>query len=93
MSGCRYHIHLRNIFIIAIIVYVAFVFINQQNTLNDYNKDTEKLNQQIASEEATNENLNEQKENVNSLEFIEEMAREKLDMYYPNERVYMDQGM
>ncbi len=84
---------LRNIFIIAIIVYVAFVFINQQNTLNDYNKDTEKLNQQIASEEATNENLNEQKENVNSLEFIEEMAREKLDMYYPNERVYMDQGM
>ena len=84
---------LRNIFIIAIIVYVAFVFINQQNTLNDYNKDTEKLNQQIASEEATNENLNEQKENVNSLGFIEEMAREKLDMYYPNERVYMDQGM
>ena len=84
---------LRNIFIIAIIVYVAFVFINQQNTLNDYNKDTEKLNQQIASEEARNENLNEQKENVNSLEFIEEMAREKLDMYYPNERVYMDQGM
>lgn len=84
---------LRNIFIIAIIVYVAFVFINQQNTLNDYNKDTEKLNQQIASEKATNENLNEQKENVNSLEFIEEMAREKLDMYYPNERVYMDQGM
>ena len=84
---------LRNIFIIAIIVYVAFVFINQQNTLNDYNKDTEKLNQQIASEKATNENLNEQKENVNSLEFIEEMAREKLDMYYHNERVYMDQGM
>ena len=84
---------LRNIFIIAIIVYVAFVFINQQNTLNDYNKDTEKLNQQIASEEATNEDLKQQKDNVNSLEFIEEMAREKLDMYYPNERVYMDQGM
>ena len=84
---------LRNLFIIAIIVYITFVFIDQQKTLNEYSKNTEELNQQIASEEATNEDLNQQKDNVNSLEFIEEMAREKLDMYYPNERVYMDQGM
>ena len=84
---------LRNIFIIAIIIYIAFVFINQQKTLNEYSKNTEELNQQIASEQATNEELNQKKDDVNSLEFIEEMAREKLDMYYPNERVYMDQGM
>ena len=84
---------LRNLLIIAIVVYIAFVFINQQKTLNEYSKNTEELNQQIASEKATNEELNQQKDNVNSLEFIEEMAREKLDMYYPNERVYMDQGM
>ena len=84
---------LRNLLIIGIIIYVAFVFIDQQKTLNEYSKNTEELNQQIASEEATNEDLNQQKDNVNSLEFIEEMAREKLDMYYPNERVYMDQGM
>lgn len=83
----------RNIIIIAIIIYIVFVFINQQKTLNEYGKDTEKLNQQIASEKTENDDLNQQKENVNSLEFIEEMAREKLDMYYPNERVYMDQGM
>ena len=84
---------LRNLLIIAIVIYVAFVFIDQQKTLNEYSKNTEELNQQIASEEATNEELNQQKDNVNSLDFIEEMAREKLDMYYPNERVYMDQGM
>ena len=84
---------LRNLLIIAIIVYIAFVFIDQQKTLNEYSKNTEELNQQIASEKATNEELNQQKDNVNSLEFIEEMAREKLDMYHPNERVYMDQGM
>ncbi len=84
---------LRNLLIIAIIIYIAFVFINQQKTLNQYSKNTEELNQQIASEEATNEDLKQQKDNVNSLEFIEEMAREKLDMYYPNERVYVDQGM
>ena len=84
---------LRNLLIIAIIIYIAFVFINQQKTLNQYSKNTEELNQQIASEKATNEDLNQEKDNVNSLDFIEEMAREKLDMYYPNERVYMDQGM
>ena len=84
---------LRNVFIVAIIIYIVFVIINQQKTLNEYSQDTEDLTQQIASEEEKNNDLNQQKDNVNSLEFIEEMAREKLDMYYPNERVYMDQGM
>ena len=84
---------LRNLLIIAIAIYVIYIFINQQKTLNEYSKNTEELNQQIASEKQKNEDLNQQKENVNSLEFIEEMAREKLDMYYPNERVYVDQGM
>ena len=84
---------LRNLLIIAIAIYVIYIFINQQKTLNEYSKNTEELNQQIASEKQTNEDLNQQKDNVNSLEFIEEMAREKLDMYYPNERVYVDQGM
>ena len=58
---------LRNLLIIAIIIYIAFVFINQQKTLNQYSKNTEELNQQIASEEATNEDLKQQKDNVNSL--------------------------
>ncbi len=84
---------LRNLLIIAIAIYVIYIFINQQKTLNEYSKNTEELNQQIASEKQTNEDLNQQKDNVNSLEFIEEMAREKLDMYHPNERVYVDQGM
>ena len=84
---------LRNILIIAIAIYVVFVFVNQQQTLNEYSKNTEKLNQQIAEEKANNEDLNQKKDDVNSLDFIEEMAREKLDMYYPNEKVYIDQGM
>ncbi len=84
---------LRNLFIIAIIIYVVFVLVNQQKTLNEYSKNAEELNEEIASEQETNDKLNEQKDNVDSLEFIEEMAREKLDMYYPNERVYIDQGM
>ena len=84
---------LRNILIIIVAIYVIFVFVNQQKTLNEYSKNSEELTEQIATEKANNEELNQKKEDVNSLEFIEEMAREKLDMYYPNERVYMDQGM
>ena len=30
------------------------------------------------------------KTNINSLEYIEKIAREKLDMYLPNEKVYID---
>ena len=84
---------LRNILIIIVAIYVIFVFVNQQKTLNEYSKNSEELTEQIATEKANNEELNQKKEDVNSLEFIEEMAREKLDMYKPNERVYVDQEM
>ncbi len=84
---------LRNILIIVVAIYVIFVFVNQQKTLNEYSKNSEELKEQIATEKANNEELNQKKDDVNSLEFIEEMAREKLDMYKPNERVYVDQGM
>ena len=84
---------LKILLILAIAIYVIFVFINQQKTLNEYSKKSEELQQQIADEENNNQELNQKKDDVNSLEFIEEMAREKLDMYKPNERVYVDQGM
>ena len=37
--------------------------------------------------------LEEEKQNTNSLEYIEKLAREKLGMYLPNERVYIDSNM
>ena len=83
----------KKLIILAIAIYTIFTLINQQKTLNQYSKQSEELNKRIAEETANKEDLAKQKENVDSLEFIEEMAREKLDMYYPNERVYMDQGM
>ena len=44
-------------------------------------------------EKQEKEELAKKKEDVNSLEFIEQTAREKLDMFYPNEKVYIDKGM
>lgn len=84
---------LRNLIFVIIAIYMIFVLINQQKTLNRYSKNAEELQQQIATEEANKEELLQKQEAVNSLEFIEEMAREKLDMYYPYERIYVDKGM
>lgn len=83
----------KKILILIIAIYAIFTLVNQQKTLNQYSKNSEELTEQINEQKAYNEELAKQKENVNSEEFIEQMAREKLDMYYPNEKVYVDNGM
>ena len=70
-----------------------FTLISQQNTLNQYSKNSQELSQKIEEEKQEKEELAKKKEDVNSLEFIEQTAREKLDMFYPNEKVYIDKGM
>lgn len=83
----------KKIIALIIAIYAIFTLVNQQKTLNQYSAQKEKLTEQIAQEKENNAELTKEKDNVNSLEFIEQTAREKLDMYYPNEKVYMDQGM
>lgn len=83
----------KKLIILAIATYVIFTLVSQQKTLNQYENQNQKLTEQIAQEKENKEELAKKKEDVNSLEFIEQTAREKLDMYYPNEKVYMDQGM
>ena len=50
---------------------------------------------QVAEDELNNnkEDLEQKKENTQSLEYIESEAREKLGMYLQNERVYVDSNM
>jgi len=83
----------KKLLILIIGIYVIFTLINQQKTLNQYSQDSQQLSQQIEEEKENKEELAKKKDDVNSLEFIEQTAREKLDMYYPNERVYVDRGM
>ena len=46
--------------------------------------------EQIEEQTEYQKKLAETKTNINSEEYIEKMAREKLDMYLPNETVYVD---
>lgn len=83
----------KRLLILALVLYVVFTLINQQKTLNQYDKITEDLTAQIEEQNEYKEELAKKKNDVNSEDYIEQTAREKLDMYYPNERVYVDKGM
>lgn len=78
--------------ILVILVYTITVAINQQSKLNKYENQKHYYTSQISTLLEKQEDLKEQEESINSPEFIEKYAREKLDMYYPNERVYIVQG-
>ena len=81
---------LKRLIVICIVVYAISTFIYQQKILNTYAKSTEELDKQIVEANQRQEKLNKTKDNVNSKEYIEKMAREKLDMYKSNERVYIN---
>lgn len=81
---------LKIIFATIIITYVAYIFINQQKTINSYKTAENYYAEQIEIKVAYKESLYEKKNNINSKEYIEEAAREKLDMYLPNEKVFID---
>lgn len=81
---------LKKILLIGIVIYIVYTFFTQQKTLNAYQADQDRYSEQIAVEKEKQEELKTTKENINSEEYIEEVAREKLDMYLPNEKVYID---
>ena len=84
--------HYKKILICIAAAYVMSIFVSQQKMLNSYNAEIKNFDAQIAEAKETNESLTEMKENVNSPEYIAQVAREKLGMYLPNERVYIDIG-
>ena len=82
----------KKVLLVIIICYIASIFISQQKTLNMYNKEVAQYEEEIVKAEETKQSLLAMKENVNSPKYIEEIAREKLAMYLPNEKVYIDIG-
>lgn len=81
---------IKKIIFVLVVVYAIITFVNQQKVLNNYNIQVNNLKLDIAEAQKKQEKLNNQKENVNSLDYIEALAREKLGMYMPNEKVYVD---
>ena len=76
--------------IIAVLIYFIYTLVSQQQTLNSYKQEASTYSNQLEEANDKNEELKNVKNNINSTEYIENMAREKLGMYLPNERVYID---
>ena len=76
--------------VLVFCVYFVCMMIGQQSTINRKNNEIRNLNEQITSANQETERLKEELENVNDPEYLERMAREKLGLVGPNERVYID---
>ena len=83
-------INITRILFIAFAIYVVYTFISQQKLLNTYAKEDRDYRNQIEQANETKKELSETLESLNSTEYIEQIARDKLDMYLPNEKVYID---
>ena len=82
----------KKLLILGVLVYITYIFIGQQKTLSSYKNTQDYYTEQLNTQLAYQESLNKTKSNIDSKEYIEQVAREKLDMYLPNERVYIDKG-
>lgn len=83
---------LKKVLLVAFIFYVAVTLFNQQKTLNTYKRNIASVEEDIEEASEYKNSLISLKENAHSVEYIEKIAREKLNMYMPNEKVYIDVG-
>ena len=81
---------LKVIIILIVLSYFIYVLIKQQTTLNSYQTEQDYVSSQIQDQQEYKNELADIEANINSDEYIEQIARDKLDMYLPNERVYVD---
>ncbi len=77
------------IFLVAL-SYFIYIIVNQQKTLNSYKSEQSYVSSQIQDQQEYKNELADMEANINSDEYIEQIARDKLDMHLPNERVYVD---
>ena len=77
---------------IAFIIYVTITIFNQQKTLDSYKASIASVKNDLEDATEYKESLVSLKENAHSAEYIEKIAREKLNMYMPDEKVYIDIG-
>lgn len=81
---------LKVIIILIVLSYFIYIIVKQQTTLNSYKTEQDYVSEQIQEQQEYKNELADMKANINSDEYIEQIARDKLDMYLPNERVYVD---
>ena len=75
-----------------VFIYFSYLAIEQQRILDVRNNEIAKIEEKIEAEKRVNEELKKEIEMIDSDEYKEKIAREKLGMVRKNERVFVDVG-
>jgi len=76
--------------LIAFIVYFLFIIVEQQKILYSKEEAMKNIRTRVEEETRENEELIRQKEILDTDEYIEKVAREKLGMVKPGEKIFID---
>lgn len=76
--------------LLGIFLYTSITFLEQKKELDNIDREISILENRLMRERELNEDLQEQKESALTDENIEKIAREKLGMIKPGERVFVD---
>lgn len=80
----------KKIICISIFLYIGFIFLQQQSYLNTCKKLEADYLKEIEKQKQIAEQLKNQKVLYKSDAFIEKIAREKLGMVFPGEKIFID---
>lgn len=78
--------------LLVIFLYLSYITVSQQKLLYAKGLELVRIEDKIEHEKELNEILAKEKEMIQSDEYVEKIAREKLGMVKKNERVYVDIG-
>ncbi len=76
--------------ILAVIIYLSCIMIDQQRIIYAKQEERREIERKIEEQNRINKSLKRQKEDINSDEFIERVAREKLGLIKPGEKVFIN---
>lgn len=76
--------------ILCIFLYCVYIIVDQQKVMNVKGTEIQGIQAKINEETRINTDLKKQKEMINSDEYTEKVAREKLGMVKHGEKIFMD---
>ena len=82
--------HLKNILLVLLAFLALFQFANQRATMDRINQKQDEQLKVLEKVQEENKKLLEEVNNLNSTEYIEQQARERLEMIKPNEIPVVD---
>ena len=76
------------IVLILLLAYMVFLFVRVRHQITEAQSEVRSLTEQVADQTQTNNELTNAVENKDDPSFLKDVARERLDLVSPNDRVF-----